>query len=37
MQLIKIKDDFSSLNLVVFGGAGAPLVSALGQKMKYPG
>jgi hypothetical protein len=28
-QLIKIKQDFESLNLVIFGGAGTPLVSTL--------
>ena len=26
MQLIKIKQDFSAINLILFGGAGAPLV-----------
>jgi imidazolonepropionase-like amidohydrolase len=35
-QLIKIKEDFPSLNLVIFGGSGAPLVADEIAKAKIP-
>ncbi|KAK6580721.1 hypothetical protein PZA11_006957 [Diplocarpon coronariae] len=35
-QLIKIKQDYRSLNLILFGGAGAPLVADQLAKAKIP-
>lgn len=36
MQLIKIKEDFATLKLVIFGGTGAPLVADELAKEKIP-